>query len=165
MLNYCLGNCQVKATQLGKNGRILVIDDDEVIRETLAMAIELEGYYVDKAENGKEAIEKSKSNFYNIAIVDWRLPDIEGTKLLGQLKETTPKMFKIMLTGYPSMQNAVEAVNNRADAFLMKPVDFDVLLGKIDELLKLQEQSQTFTENMMINYIETRTKQILEQKA
>ena len=147
---------------MGKNGRILVVDDDETILDTLAMALELEGYFVDKAENGKEAIEKSYSNFYNLAIVDWRLPDIEGTTLLKGFKETMPKMVRIMLTGYPSMNNAISAVNNEASAFLVKPVDFDLLLGKIDELLKKQEQAKVFTEDLVVNYIETRSKEILK---
>src|SRR4030066_370602 len=99
------------------NARILVIDDDKIIRDTLQMTLEQKGYCVDKAENGKEAIAKSHANFYNLAIVDWRLPDMEGTKLLGKLKETTPKRAKIMLTGYPSMNNAIAAVNERAVAF------------------------------------------------
>ena len=147
---------------MGKNGRILVVDDDETILDTLAMALELEGYFVDKAENGKEAIEKSYSNFYNLAIVDWRLPDIEGTTLLKEFKETTPRMVRIMLTGYPSMNNAISAVNNEASAFLVKPVDFDLLLGKIHELLKKQEQAKVFTEDLVVNYIETRSKEILK---
>ena len=53
------------------------------------MLLEEEGYKVDTAQNGKEAIDKSYANFYNLAIVDWRLPDIEGTVLLGKLRETT----------------------------------------------------------------------------
>ena len=57
--------------------RMLVVDDDENIRETLGMALQDEGYIVDKAASGKEAIAKSYANFYNLAIVDWRLPDIE----------------------------------------------------------------------------------------
>jgi DNA-binding NtrC family response regulator len=97
---------------MDKNPRVLIIDDDKVIRETLAFTLEDEGYTVDTAENGKEAIEKTDSNFYNLAIVDWRLPDFEGTKLLRELKETTPRMAKIMLTGYPSMNNAIDAVND-----------------------------------------------------
>jgi len=149
---------------LNKSARILVIDDDEIIRETLTMSLELEGYCVDQAENGKEAIEKSYSNFYNLAIVDWRLPDIEGTKLLGELKETIPKMAKIMLTGYPSMDNAIAAVNKRADAFLLKPVDFNVLLNTINELLKQQEQTKAFSEDKVANFIETRSKEILQKK-
>jgi DNA-binding response OmpR family regulator len=121
---------------MSKGSKILLIDDDKTLLETLKLALEEEGYTVDIAQNGKEAIAKSNSNFYNLAIVDWRLPDVEGTKLLSQLKETTPKMSKIMLTGYPSMNNAIEAVNKQADAFLLKPVNFKVLLEKIEELLK-----------------------------
>ena len=149
---------------MGKNAKILVIDDDEVIRDTLAMALEEEGYFVDKAENGKVAVEKSHSNLYNLAIVDWRLPDMDGTKLLGELKETTPRMQKIMLTGYPSMDNAISAVNKRADAFLVKPIDFSMLLGKIEELLKQQEQSRAFSEDLMVSFIETRAKEIVRPK-
>ena len=148
---------------LGKDAKILVVDDDKVIRDTLAMSLELEGYCVDKAENGKEAIEKSYSNFYNLAIVDWRLPDIEGTKLLGEFRETTPKMAKIMLTGYPSMANAIAAVNKRADAFLLKPVDFEVLFSKIEELLKQQEQAKVFSEELVANFIQTRSQEILQK--
>ncbi len=102
--------------------------NDETIRETLTLLLQDEGYAVDKAETDQEAIEKSNSNFYNIAIVDWRLPDIEGTKLLGALKETTPKMVKNNVHGVSIVQNAIESVNNSADAFFVKPVDVTLLL-------------------------------------
>jgi len=144
------------------NAKILLIDDDKNIRQTLAIVLQEEGYIVDTAETGKEAVEKSFANFYNLAIVDWRLPDIEGTVLITQLKETTPKMAKIMLTGYPSMNNAIEAVNLHADAFLIKPVDVEELLKKIRDLLSLQNESKEFCENQIVSFIETRTKQILQ---
>jgi len=142
--------------------KILLIDDDKNIRQTLTIVLQEEGYIVDTAENGKEAIEKSFANFYNLAIVDWRLPDIEGTVLITQLKETTPKMAKIMLTGYPSMNTAIDAVNQHADAFLIKPVDVEELLKKIRELLILQAENKEFCETKIVSFIETRTKQILE---
>ena len=142
--------------------RILIIDDDKNIRESLAMCLETEGYIVDKAENGQEAIAKSSANFYNLAIIDWRLPDIDGTELIGELKETTPKMAKIMLTGYPSMKNAIAAVNKRADAFLLKPTEFSVLLAKIKELLKLQEEATHYNQDKVAEFIETRTRDIVE---
>ncbi len=145
-----------------KVARILVIDDDQTILETLVVALESEGYVVDTAKTGKEAISKSNSNIYNLAIIDWRLPDVEGTKLLGTLKETTPKMAKIMLTGYPSMQNAIEAVNRHADAFLLKPVAISSLLAKIEQLLKRQEEENQYSQAKVAEFIETRTKQVLE---
>ena len=148
---------------MAANAKILLIDDDKNISQTLAIVLREEGYVVDTAETGKEAIEKSFTNFYNLAIVDWRLPDIEGTILITQLKETTPKMAKIMLTGYPSMNNAIEAVNQHADAFLIKPVDVEELLKKIRELLILQQENKEFCETKIVSFIETRTKQILEE--
>jgi DNA-binding NtrC family response regulator len=148
---------------MSANARILLIDDDKNIRQTLAIVLKEEGYFVETAETGKEAIEKSFAGFYNLAIVDWRLPDIEGTVLITQLKETTPKMAKIMLTGYPSMNNAIEAVNQHADAFLVKPVDVEELLKKIRELLILQQENKEFCETKIVSFIETRTKQILQE--
>ena len=82
--------------------RILIIDDDESIRKILSTILEEEGYAVDTAENGKEAIDKSVAKFYNLALIDVRLPDIEGVALLLKLKETVPRMRKIIITGFPS---------------------------------------------------------------
>jgi DNA-binding response OmpR family regulator len=149
---------------MGGPSRILIVDDDEIIRSTLSTILKSEGYSVDTAENGKEAIAKSNVNFYNLAIIDWRLPDTEGTKLLAELKETTPKMVKIMLTGLPSMQNAIDSVNAQADAFFLKPVDAKTLLNRIKALLKLQEQARTFSEDKVSNFIETRVRELDQTK-
>jgi DNA-binding NtrC family response regulator len=146
---------------MDKNPRVLIIDDDKVIRETLAFTLEDEGYTVDTAENGKEAKEKTDSNFYNLAIVDWRLPDFEGTKLLRELKETTPRMAKIMLTGYPSMNNAIDAVNEHADAFLTKPIAIEELLSKMKQLLELQKKENEYGQAKVAEFIEAKTKQAM----
>lgn len=143
--------------------RILIVDDDEGIRSSLSLVLEGEGYVVDTAQNGSEAIAKSFTNFYNLAIVDWRLPDIEGTILLGRLRETTPKMIKIMLTGYPSMQNAIDAVNQRADAFLQKPVSADQLTAKISDLLQKQSEEKRYSELKVAEFIETRASEVMQK--
>src|SRR5665647_1002865 len=72
-------------------------------------------------------------------------------------------MMKIMLTGYPSMENAVEAVNGRAEGFLIKPVEFEVLLKKVKDLLKLQEEDKVFNEEKMVTFLETRNKEIVPE--
>ena len=120
--------------------RILVIDDDESVRTTAAAILEVEGYEVDTAENGKEAIENSNTDLYRVALIDFRLPDMDGTELLTALRETTPKMAKIMVTGYPTVQNAIECVNKHADAYFVKPVDYEKLLNTIRELIQKQEK-------------------------
>jgi DNA-binding NtrC family response regulator len=146
-----------------QKARILVVDDDETIRTMLILILEDEGYFVDAAQNGQEAITKCKYNFYNLAIVDWRLPDIEGTNLLPIFGAITPPMIKVMLTGYPSMQNAIDAVNNGADAFLVKPAEPEQLLTKIKELLKTQERKRKTDEAILAEFVETRIKELLDQ--
>jgi DNA-binding NtrC family response regulator len=145
---------------MGETARILVVDDDESIRKTVATILEGEGYIVETAENGKEAIEKTNTKFFNLALIDIRLPDMEGTKLLSAMKESTPKMVKIIVTGYPALQNAVEAVNKGADGYVLKPVDIDSLLKTIKEHLKRQKEAQKYSEQKVTEFIETRAREL-----
>jgi DNA-binding NtrC family response regulator len=140
--------------------RILVIDDDEVVRNNLKAILELEGYNVDTAVTAKEAVDKSNASFYNLALIDIRLPDMEGTQLLTAMHDTVPKMVKIIVTGYPSQENAVEAVNMGADGYVVKPImDTNEFLQKIKEHLRKQEEAQCYDEHKMAEYIETRARQ------
>lgn len=136
--------------------RILVIDDDESVRKVLVTALEDEGYAVDTAETGGEAIRKSNANFYNLALVDIRLPDMEGTWLLSEMKESTPKMVKIIVTGYPGLENAVDAVNRGADAYVVKPFKMENLLATVKEHLKKQEAARKDSEEKVKEFIEAR---------
>ncbi len=145
---------------MGGHATILVVDDQESIRKTLTAILEEEGYAVDTAENAKEAIEKSNTQFYNLALVDIRLPDMEGTKLLAAMRETTPKMVKIVVTGYPSLQNAVEAVNKGADAYVFKPVNIEKLLKTIKEHLEKQQEAKKYSEQKVAEFIETRAREL-----
>jgi DNA-binding NtrC family response regulator len=136
--------------------RILVIDDDEGIRKVVAEALKSDGYLVDMANNGKEAVEKSRANFYNLALVDIRLPDMEGTKLLTSMKQTTPEMIKIILTGYPALQNAIDAVNKGAHGYLVKPINMDELLRTVKEHLKKQSEMKQYSQERVAEFVETR---------
>jgi DNA-binding NtrC family response regulator len=149
---------------MGETIRILIVDDDENIRKSLATVLEEEGYIVDTAENGKEAKEKSNINFYNLALIDIRLPDIEGTKLLAAMKETTPKMVKIIITGYPSLENAVEAVNKGADAYILKPFNMDNVLKTIQEHLKKQQKNKEYGKEKIAEFVETRVRELEEER-
>jgi len=144
----------------GEKGRILVIDDDEGTRKVVAEALESEGYSVDTANNGKEAVEKSQTNFYNLALVDIRLPDMEGTKLLTSMKETTPEMIKIILTGYPALQNAIDAVNKGAHGYLVKPINMDELLRAVEQHLKKQSEMKEYGQQRLAQFVETRFKEL-----
>jgi len=141
--------------------RILIIEDDPTVHKPLKEILEGVGYIVDTAETGKEAIEKTNKNLYNLALVDIRLPDMEGTKLLTMMKQTTPKMMKIILTGYPSMENTIEAVNRGADGYIIKPVlDMKELVNTIKEKLKQQQEEQRYSEEKVKEFIETRAREL-----
>lgn len=144
---------------MSEPAKVLIIDDDHEILKTLSVVLRDAGYSVDTAENGGEAVEKSKANFYNVALIDIRLPDMEGTKLLTALDETTPKIIKIIVTGYPSLQNAVEAVNKGADGYLIKPANAEQLLSMIREHLRRQAEAMRYGEQKVLEFIESRVKE------
>lgn len=135
---------------------VLVVDDDEGVRKAMKMILEDNGYKVDTAESGKEAVELSRENYYDVALLDIKLPDIDGTKLLVKMKDTVPKMVKIMVTGHASLQNAVEALNYGADAYIMKPVNPEELLRMIEQKLREKREAEGITEEKIVKWIETR---------
>jgi DNA-binding NtrC family response regulator len=139
-----------------ETARILVIDDDANIRKVLETILTDEGYSVESADTAKKGIEKSEKAYYNLALIDVRLPDMEGTELLSKLRGTKPKMRKIIITGYPTLQNAIAAVNKGADAYVMKPFDVEKILQTIKEQLKKQEEEKSFSEEKVVEFIETR---------
>ena len=148
-----------------EQSRILIIDDQESIRKSLKLALEREGYLVDTAENGREAIRKSKEEFYNMALVDLRLPDMDGIELLTKMRETVPKMVRIVITGYPSLENAIEAVNRGADGYVVKPYTMEDLLRKIKEQLQKQREARKFSEEKVKEFIEARAEELESRTA
>jgi DNA-binding response OmpR family regulator len=143
-----------------EQARILVIDDDATVRRSLEIALKRNGYEVDVAETGKEAIKKSKTKPYNLALIDIRLPDMDGIELLTKMRESVPKMVKIIITGYPSQENAVQAVNRDADGYLVKPYTIEELLLKIKEQLQKQQEAKKYSEKKVKEFIDTRIKEI-----
>ena len=142
-----------------EQARILVIDDDKAVRKSHEAVLKENGYLVDIAENGKEAIAKSKARLYNLALVDLRLPDMDGVELLTAMREAVPKMAKIIITGYPSLENAIEAVNRGADAYIVKPYTMEDLLRKIKEQLQKQQEARKYSEEKVKEFIEARAEE------
>ncbi len=122
--------------------------------------LENEGYIVETAVCGDEAIKKTQKTAFNIALLDIRLPDMEGVELLKLIKDGVPRMRKIMVTGYPSMENAIAALNKNADAYLIKPVDVESLLSTVKQQLQLQEDEKEFSEQKVAAFIESRVKEL-----
>jgi len=149
---------------MGETPRILVVDDDENIRKVLETILEDEGYYVELVGTAKKAIERTRRNFYNLALIDVRLPDMEGIELLTKIRDTTPRIRKIIITGYPTLQNAVEAVNKGADAYIMKPFDMEKVLAKIREQLEKQQEEKVYSQEKVAEFIEARVRELGVEK-
>ena len=114
---------------------ILVVDDDREILSSFMHILSEQGYGVETAETGHEAIEKCKSGSHDLALLDINLPDMDGTQLLGQLQEMDPKMRTIMVTGDANLKGALRSLILQANAYVLKPVDPDELLKVIKATL------------------------------
>jgi two-component system response regulator HydG len=112
---------------------ILIVDDDIAILHTFTKIFQRKGFLVTVAIKGKEAIEKLSINHYDVALVDFVLPDMEGNELFPLIKNSSPKTLTIMLTGKIGLQNSIEGA---ADVFVGKPVNPDKLLSIINTKLK-----------------------------
>jgi DNA-binding NtrC family response regulator len=101
----------------------------------LSTVLNNEGYAVETAGNGKEAIKASEKSPFEVALIDVELPDMKGTELLNKLKKLQPRMIRIIITGHPTIESAMKAVNERADGYVLKPFEVTDLLEKIRRLL------------------------------
>jgi DNA-binding NtrC family response regulator len=149
---------------MGETARILVVDDDENIRKVLTTILEDKGYIVESVGTARKAIAKTRRKFYNLALIDIRLPDMGGVELLRKMKDTTPKMRKIIITGYPTLRNAVEAVNRGADAYIIKPFDMEKALETIKEELRKQQEEKKYSQEKVAEFIEARVKELEVEK-
>ena len=115
--------------------KILVVDDDRSILLSFTRILERNGYEIETAETGKEALGKAKNQQYDLVLLDLRLPDILGTDLLVKAKKKFQKTAVIMITGFPSLKSGVKALEMGVDAYLTKPVQPMELLSVIEDKL------------------------------
>ena len=135
---------------------ILIVDDDQGILKSFKDILEPEGYNVDTVTTGVEAVEKCKAHPYNLAIIDIKLRDVEGTDLLARVHEILPRARKIMITGYPSLDNAIDSVNLQADAYIIKPVNPEMFLRVVAENMDKQLEAERMTEDKVVGWVESR---------
>jgi len=121
-----------------EKNRILVIDDDKGILRVFKTILENEGYIVQTAETGKEALEKLKKERFNVCLIDVRLPDMDGTEILKMAN--APDTVKIIVTGFSSDEVGKKAADYGADDFLVKPVKPEELLAAVKDRLEAQQR-------------------------
>lgn len=108
--------------------RILVVDDEKVIRSTLKEILEYEGHKVDEAEDGQKALDMVKENSYDAILCDIKMPKVDGMEFLIKMKTLEEEVPIIMISGHGSIETAVEATKQGAYAFLQKPPDLNQLV-------------------------------------
>jgi two-component system response regulator PilR (NtrC family) len=119
--------------------KILVVDDEQIIRESLSYVLSKEDYQVDEAENGKAAYEKLLETTYDLVITDLEMPEMKGTELLDKLRNLSVQTATIVVTAYGSLETAISALRSGASDYILKPVEFDELLIKVKRLFEIKD--------------------------
>ena len=119
--------------------KILVVDDEASQRELLEMVLVEEGYAVETAGSGEEAVEKVQENFYNIVIMDLKMAGIGGLEALKHIKEISQAIQVLIVTAYASVDSAVDAMRSGALNYLTKPVDLDELKILVEKTMEVSD--------------------------
>jgi signal transduction histidine kinase/ActR/RegA family two-component response regulator len=121
------------------NPRILIIDDEKVICDLFVRVLGERGYDVDVAQDGVLALEKIKAVFYNLVITDFKMPKVNGLEVLREIKRINPYIEVIIMTGYATIESAVEAIKIGAFDFVCKPFDIEELAKTIKRCIDKQK--------------------------
>lgn len=116
--------------------KILIVDDEKIFRESLYYWFEEDGFDVDTAESGEDALKIFEKGKYDIMLVDMKMPGMSGIELLAKVKEIEPNLIIIMITAFASVPTAIKALKDGAFDYITKPVDPDELAHLIDKALK-----------------------------
>jgi DNA-binding NtrC family response regulator len=123
------------------NGNVLVVDDEPLIRATLAEYLTGEGFTVTACASGEEALAEAGRHPYDVALCDVQLPGIDGIEVLERLLKVSPETFVLLITAYGTVESAVEAFQRGAHDYLMKPILLDEVAGKVRRLLAYRDLS------------------------
>ena len=122
--------------------KIFIVDDELVMRKSLSGWLKRDGYDVDTAESGEEALEKLKQTRFDLLLVDIKMEGISGLDVLKHVRENDPDMAVVMITAYGSISTAIEAMKNGAYDYLLKPFDPDELGLLIEKIIEQQAQAR-----------------------
>ncbi len=135
--------------------RILVVDDEKIIRESISFILKKEGFAVTEAANGKEAYNKVQAESYDLVITDLEMPEMKGIELLDHVMHINPQALVVIITAYGSLETAIAALRKGASDYILKPIEFDELLVKIHRLLdhrKLALENQYLRKELSRDY-------------
>jgi DNA-binding response OmpR family regulator len=116
-------------------GRILVIDDEEIVQVSCKRTLVPEGYEVDAAASGKEGLELFEKSKYDLVLIDLKMPGMDGIEVLVNIKRQRPEQNVMIMTGYDTIEHIVESISSGAAHYLEKPFTPDTLIERIKEVL------------------------------
>ncbi|MGD8387466.1 MAG: response regulator [Desulfobacteraceae bacterium] len=130
---------------------ILIVEDEPSVAKGLQLVLDDEGYQVDWAANGNDALEKFKGNGFNLVVADLRLPDMNGMEVIREIKSERPETEVVVITGYPSVETAVASAKMGVRDYLKKPFTDDEFKAAVQSALQVrpdpaEEQFLTSTE-------------------
>jgi DNA-binding NtrC family response regulator len=125
-----------------RTSSVLVVDDEPVIRDTLAEYLGQEGFQVATCASGEESLAAAQRHCFDVVLCDLHLPGIDGIEVLERLKQINPQVFVLLITAYATVENAIEAFQKGAADYLMKPIILDEVSSKIRRLLSLRDLVQ-----------------------
>ena len=123
--------------------RILVIDDEKRMCDSIKVLLSNIGYEVETAENGKVGIEKLSAAQFDLVITDLMMPELDGFAVMKHIKENCPGTLVIVITGYASVESAVRAIRSGAYDYILKPFDFEIIKISVErawDKLKLEKE-------------------------
>lgn len=139
------------ARQSDRQWSVLLVDDEEDIREVIGMSVEDMGYRVLLAENGKEALEIYRRRLPPIVMTDIKMPIMDGIELLQRIKRENPDAEVVMITGHGDMDLAVRSLKHEATDFITKPINVDALeiaLKRVRDRIIMRRQLKEYTESL-----------------
>ena len=122
--------------------KILIVDDELIMRESLGGWLERDGYAIQTAPSGEDALEKLKETRFDILLVDIKMEGISGLDVLRHVKENDPDVAVVMITAYGSIPTAIEAMKNGAYDYMLKPFDPNELGVLIEKIIRYQDQAR-----------------------
>src|SRR5438067_754409 len=125
--------------------KILVVDDEPTILLTLTAILEHEGYDVDSAPGGAEAISAIRQHHYDLVLTDLKMPGVDGLAVLEEVRKSSPHSVTIMMTGYGSLHSAIESVQAGAYEYLVKPTEVEQLKLAVQRSLERKRLSEIDT--------------------
>jgi DNA-binding NtrC family response regulator len=160
--NFLLYSLLLTPQQITGMSNILIVDDEKAIRKTLGEILSYEGYKMDEAGDGEEALKRFKEKAYDVVLCDIKMPKMDGIEFLERARESNPDVPIIMISGHGTIETAVEAVKKGAYDYISKPPDLNRLLITIRNAM---DKTNLVTETKVLKRKVARVQEMIGESA